>query len=105
MQRGYEEDAVLVLKLVVQLTLVRERNKKRPSGSFFPVFPKVSGRDGGRWGLAALGKVESTRGPGWRRAYHFPQGPFPSSLGVGDLNSLRLEARVGQWIIQSPIWA
>lgn len=52
MQRGYEEDAVLVLKLVVQLTLVRERNRKRPSGSFFPVFPKVSGGAGGRWGLA-----------------------------------------------------
>lgn len=47
MQSGYEEDAVLVLKLVVQLTLVQERNET--IRSTFPVSPQVSG--GPRGGL------------------------------------------------------
>lgn len=45
-QRGYEEDAVLVLKLVVQLTLVQKRNKKTVKGTF-PVSPQVlRGKEG-----------------------------------------------------------
>ena len=53
MQRGDEEDAVLVLKLVVQLTLVQERKKKTVKGTF-PVSPQGAERGSGAWGLAAL---------------------------------------------------
>lgn len=47
MQCGYEEDAVLVLQLVVQLALVQERKEEIVSG-----FSSAVGR--GRGGLAAL---------------------------------------------------
>lgn len=53
MQRGDEEDAVLVLKLVVQLTLVQERNKKIVKGTF-PVSPQGVERGSRGRGLAAL---------------------------------------------------
>lgn len=52
MQRGDEEDAVLVLKLVVQLTLVQER-KKTVKGTF-PVSPRGVEWGSGAQGLAAL---------------------------------------------------
>ena len=53
MQRGDEEDAVLVLKLVVQLTLVQERKKKTVKGTF-PVSPRGVERGSGAQALAAL---------------------------------------------------
>lgn len=59
-QRGYEEDAVLVLKLVVQLTLVQERNEETVRGTFPLSFPFPS--QGG--GLTALGEIESSRKKG-----------------------------------------
>ena len=47
MQRGDEEDAVLVLKLVVQLTLVQERNKKIVKGTFQFLLRVLRGEVGG----------------------------------------------------------
>ncbi|KAB1280490.1 hypothetical protein Cadr_000016299 [Camelus dromedarius] len=58
-QRGYEEDAVLVLKLIVQLTLVQERNEKTVKGTF-PVSPQVLGEEGEAW-LLRERKIEFTR--------------------------------------------
>ena len=107
MQRGYEEDAVLVLKLVVQLPLVQERNEKTVKGTF-PVSSQVSGGEGGGEGLAALGEKDrsyqkkqtpytiTSQSPGWRSAYHFSRLLVPSSPAVGDLSGLGLEARLGQ---------
>lgn len=51
MQRGYEEDAVLVLQLVVQLALAQEREEETIRG-----FSSAGGR-GGR-GLTTLGEEE-----------------------------------------------
>lgn len=48
MQGGDEEDAVLVLKLVVQLALVQERNEEETLRATFPVCPQVSGGVEGR---------------------------------------------------------
>lgn len=67
-QSGYEEDAVLVLKLVVQLTLVQERNEETIRATF-PVSPQVLGGPGGGGvcacaHLVVLGKIECTRKPG-----------------------------------------
>lgn len=56
-QGGDEEDAVLVLKLVVQLTLVQERNEDKTLRATFPVCPQVSRGVGvGGEGWAALGE-------------------------------------------------
>lgn len=55
MQGRDEEDAVLVLKLVVQLALVQERNEDETLRATFPVCPQVLGGVGGE-GRAALGE-------------------------------------------------
>lgn len=60
MERGYEEDAVLVLKLVVQLALVQERSQEETIRAMFCSYSQGAGR-GRRWGLAALGEKEPTR--------------------------------------------
>lgn len=51
MQRGYEEDAVLVLQLVVELTLVQGRKEETIRG-----FTPAVGTGGG--GLATLGEKD-----------------------------------------------
>lgn len=82
MQCGYEEDAVLVLQLVVQLALVQERKDEIVSG-----FSSAVGW--GRGGLAALEEKEKNlpetwvpytqtcKSSGWRRVNHFLQLPVP----------------------------
>lgn len=108
-QSGYEEDAVLVLQLVVQLTLVRERNEETIRAAF-PVSPQVSGRPGEGVCVCCFGK-EYTRKPGSlyftlqisRMEDSSPRPPAPLFFlsGVGDWSSLSLEATVGQRILLS----
>lgn len=50
-QRGYEEDVVLVLQLVVQLTLVQEREET--VRALLPASPQ---RSGGKGGPGCFGK-------------------------------------------------
>lgn len=59
-QSGNEEDAVLVLKLVVQLPLVQERNEETIT---FPASPGVSGGPGGGCVCVCCFGIECTRKP------------------------------------------
>lgn len=60
MQCGYEEDAVLVLQLVVQLALAQGRDAEAPSGPLFPFQP--TRRGGGTWLLCGAGGAERLPG-------------------------------------------
>lgn len=108
MQRGYEEDAVLVLQLVVQLALVQER--KETSGAS----PQLSGREKGAWSLWER-RIKSTRKMGalhinlqiFRMEARTPLPPATRSFlpRVGDLSGPTLEAKWDPGLASQPRWA